>query len=131
MAIVTVLVEAYLVLFGLLAGSFINLAADRLPRGESVVHPRSHCRACGRELNALDLVPVLSYVVRRGRCASCHARIGPASPFVEAMTGALMLVPLLSLGLWPGAPIGLALIATWGIGLTILSARWFAGGQAR
>ena len=57
--------EAYLVLVALLIGSFINLAADRLPRGESVVSPRSHCRSCGRVLNVVDLFPVAGYLVRR------------------------------------------------------------------
>ncbi|HEX2679843.1 MAG TPA: prepilin peptidase, partial [Candidatus Dormibacteraeota bacterium] len=58
-------IGAYLVFVGLMLGSFINLAADRLPRHESVVAPRSHCRACGRELNFVDLLPVVGWLLRR------------------------------------------------------------------
>jgi leader peptidase (prepilin peptidase)/N-methyltransferase len=111
---ITPFVSAYLVLVGLLIGSFINLAADRVPRGESVIRPRSHCRACGRELNAVDLLPVLGYALRRGRCATCRTPIGAAAPLVEAVSGACMLVPLVWLGLWPGALAGLALVVLWG-----------------
>ena len=106
---------AYLILVGLMLGSFINLAADRVPRGESVIRPRSHCRSCGRELNVIDLIPVLGYVVRGGRCASCRTPIGAASPLVEAVSGGCMLAAIVWLGLWPGALIGLALVALWGL----------------
>jgi prepilin signal peptidase PulO-like enzyme (type II secretory pathway) len=108
-------VTAYLVLVGLMFGSFINLASDRLPRGESVVRPRSHCRACGRELNVIDLLPVLGYGLRRGRCATCGAQIGSAAPLVEAVSGGLVLAAVASLGLWPGALTGLVLVALWGL----------------
>ena len=64
------LVGAYAVLVAALVGSFINLAADRVPRGESVVRPRSHCRSCGRVLNFVDLIPVAGYLIRAGRCAT-------------------------------------------------------------
>lgn len=109
---------AYLVFVGLTFGSFINLAADRLPRGESVISPRSHCRACDRQLNTIDLLPVAGYFLRRGRCATCQAPIGVAAPIVEALCGLLVLVPVISLGLWPGAAIGLALVATFGLVVT-------------
>jgi leader peptidase (prepilin peptidase)/N-methyltransferase len=75
-------VMTYLVLVALLLGSFINLASDRLPRHESLVRPRSHCRSCGRVLNLVDLVPVGGYVVRGGRCAGCGVSIGASSPAV-------------------------------------------------
>lgn len=112
------LAAAYLVIVGLMAGSFINLAADRLPRGESVVSPRSHCRACGRQLNVLDLLPVVGYLLRGGRCATCRSAIGAASPLVEAVCGACMLAAVASRGLWPGAVLGLALIALVGLLMT-------------
>jgi prepilin signal peptidase PulO-like enzyme (type II secretory pathway) len=106
--------SAYLVLVGLLAGSFINLAADRLPRGESIVRPGSHCRACGRRLNVVDLIPVLGYVVRGGRCATCRASIGMSSPIVEATSGTAMLLPLIFLGFARGALLGALLVALLG-----------------
>ena len=111
-------VAAYLVLVALLLGSFINLAADRIPRGESVIRPRSHCRACGRTLNVIDLVPVVGYVLRGGRCATCRTTIGAAAPTVEAASGASMAGSILWLGLWPGAGAGLLLVAVLGLVVT-------------
>ena len=99
---------AELVIACLMLGSFVNLAADRLPRGESVVRPRSHCRRCGRRLNAMDLIPVLGYFVRGGRCATCRVAIGASSPLIEATCGAIMLSALIWLGPWPGTLLGLA-----------------------
>lgn len=108
-------IEAYLVVVAMLLGSFINLAADRAPRGESLVRPRSHCRACGRVLNVLDLVPVAGYLIRRGRCATCHERIGASSPLVEAAAGGGTVAALAWLGLWPGAALGFVLVALLGL----------------
>lgn len=114
---------SYLVLVALLVGSFINLAADRLPRRESIVHPRSHCRSCGRVLNAVDLLPVVGYLVRRGRCATCRAPIGFSAPLVEATAGACMLLGLSLLGFWPGALLGFALVAVLGTALVGMAYR--------
>ena len=105
----------YVVLIGLMVGSFVNLAADRLPRGESVISPGSHCRSCGRRLNGLDLLPVAGYLIRGGRCATCHAPIGASAPVVEATCGLLMAVPLIWVGPWPGALVGSALVAVYGV----------------
>jgi leader peptidase (prepilin peptidase)/N-methyltransferase len=102
-------------------GSFINLAADRLPRGESIVRPRSHCRSCRRVLTVVDLLPVVGYLLRRGRCATCGARIGPASPVIEVVSGACMLAALVWLGLWPGALVGIILVTLLGFGVTGLA----------
>ena len=106
---------AYCVLVGLVLGSFINLASDRLPRSESLVRPRSHCRMCGRQLNVIDLLPVLGYALRRGRCATCRTEIGVAAPLVEAVSGGLVLAAIAWLGLWPGVLTGLVLVAFWGL----------------
>jgi leader peptidase (prepilin peptidase) / N-methyltransferase len=108
-------VSVYLVLVGLMLGSFINLAADRLPKRESVIRPRSHCRACGRELNVVDLLPVVGYFVRGGRCASCRTSIGASAPLVEAVSGACMFAAIAWFGLWPGAFTGFVLVALWGL----------------
>jgi prepilin signal peptidase PulO-like enzyme (type II secretory pathway) len=112
---VTPILTAYLVLVGLMLGSFINLAADRLPRRESLIAPRSHCRSCGRDLNVVDLLPVAGYVLRGGRCAGCGAAIGASSPVIEAACGAAMLAPLALLGPWPGALVGFAAVALVGV----------------
>jgi prepilin signal peptidase PulO-like enzyme (type II secretory pathway) len=120
-AVGVVAVTAYLVLVALLLGSFINLAADRLPRRESLVRPRSHCRTCGRVLNLVDLIPIGGYVIRGGRCASCGASIGATSPAVEALCGALMLAPLALFGPVRGAAVGGAAVLLVGVAAVGLS----------
>jgi leader peptidase (prepilin peptidase) / N-methyltransferase len=74
---------------GLIIGSFLNVVAHRLPRGESLVHPRSRCPHCETQLRAIDNVPVLSWVFLRGRCRYCGAPISARYPLVELTTGAL------------------------------------------
>jgi leader peptidase (prepilin peptidase) / N-methyltransferase len=74
---------------GLLIGSFLNVVAHRLPRGESLVHPRSRCPRCGTQLRAIDNVPVLSWLLLRGRCRYCGAPVSVRYPIVELATGAL------------------------------------------
>jgi leader peptidase (prepilin peptidase) / N-methyltransferase len=121
----------YAVLVGFLAGSFINLAIDRLPRGESVVAPRSHCRSCGRVLTVVDLLPVFGYLIRRGRCATCGIPIGVSAPIVEATSGAIVAAPILLLGPWPGAAIGLTLVAVYGVLVTAGATLRVRGGSLR
>src|SRR3954453_6894756 len=76
-------------LFGLLVGSFLNVVAWRLPRGESLVLARSKCPSCGVQLGALDNVPLLSWLVLRGRCRRCAQPISARYPIVEAATALL------------------------------------------
>jgi leader peptidase (prepilin peptidase)/N-methyltransferase len=76
-------------LFGLLIGSFLNVVAWRLPRGESLVKPRSKCPGCGTQLKAYDNIPVFSWLVLRGRCRGCGEKISARYPVVEAVTGLL------------------------------------------
>src|SRR5688500_12218922 len=83
---------------GLVVGSFANVCIHRLPRGESVVHPRSRCPRCGAPIGALDNVPVLSYLILRGRCRRCQAPIAWRYPAVEAAHGALFLAVALRIG---------------------------------
>ncbi len=73
-------------LLGLLAGSFLNVCIARLPRGESVVSPRSRCLHCGAAIDWYDNVPVLSYVLLRGKCRACGEPIGWHYPAVELLT---------------------------------------------
>ena len=72
---------------GLLLGSFLNVCVVRVPRGESVVKPGSHCRACGRRLRWFDNVPVVSWLALRGRCRDCGAGISWRYPAVELAVG--------------------------------------------
>jgi leader peptidase (prepilin peptidase)/N-methyltransferase len=73
------------VAFGLIVGSFANVCIYRLPRGESVVAPPSRCPRCGSGVAPWDNIPVLSYLVLRGRCRNCRAGISPRYPAVEAL----------------------------------------------
>jgi leader peptidase (prepilin peptidase)/N-methyltransferase len=68
---------------GACIGSFLNVVLWRVPRGESIVHPPSHCPNCGHELGPLELIPVLSWVALRGRCRTCRTHISPRYPLVE------------------------------------------------
>jgi leader peptidase (prepilin peptidase)/N-methyltransferase len=74
---------------GLLVGSFLNVVAHRLPRGESLVHPRSRCPECGTQLRAIDNIPLVSWLALRGRCHHCGTAISARYPLVELVTGAL------------------------------------------
>ena len=78
-------------LFGLAFGSFLNVCIHRLPKGESIVKPRSRCPHCGKPVAAWDNIPLLSYLVLRGRCRNCQKSISPLYPFVELLTGLLLL----------------------------------------
>lgn len=74
---------------GLLVGSFLNVVIHRLPLGESVVFPPSHCPSCETPIKPWDNVPVLSYVLLRGRCRQCRASISLRYPAIELITGLL------------------------------------------
>jgi leader peptidase (prepilin peptidase) / N-methyltransferase len=74
---------------GLIGGSFLNVVAYRLPRGESLSHPRSRCPSCQTQLRVLDNIPVVSWLALRGRCHHCGAPISARYPLVEASTGVL------------------------------------------
>lgn len=76
----------YTALFGLAFGSFANAAIDRIPRGQSL-NGRSHCDGCGHRLGVIELIPLLSYILLRGRCAHCHQAIGSRTLAVEAASG--------------------------------------------
>jgi leader peptidase (prepilin peptidase) / N-methyltransferase len=75
-----------LFVFGLLIGSFLNVCIYRIPRGESIVFPPSHCTNCGTGLKAIDLVPVLSFIFLKARCRSCGEKISFRYPAIELLT---------------------------------------------
>ncbi|MBD7916840.1 prepilin peptidase [Cellulomonas sp. Sa3CUA2] len=75
--------------FGLVIGSFLNVVIWRVPRGESVVRPPSACPGCGAPVRPRDNVPVLSWILLRGRCRDCGEPISARYPVVEALTGLL------------------------------------------
>lgn len=90
-------------LFGLLIGSFLNVCIHRWPRGRSVVRPRSHCVRCRKTISWYDNIPVVSYLVLRGRCRYCRASISPRYPAVELVTGLLFFYFVRKLGITPAA----------------------------
>ena len=85
----TVILAVMAFIIGASVGSFLNLAADRIPAARSIITPRSFCEACGRPLGSLDLVPVLSYIWLRGQCRYCRATIPLRLMVVEGITGIL------------------------------------------
>lgn len=86
-------IELGIVIFlGLAIGSFLNVVIHRLPRGESLVSPGSRCPSCAYALRPLDNIPVLSYVLLRGRCRQCRAGISGRYPLVELVTAALFVL---------------------------------------
>ncbi len=87
-----VVMTLIVVVFGLAAGSFLSVCIDRLPAGQSILRPRSHCPACKTTLAARDMVPVLSYLLLRGMCRYCSAPIPKRVLLVEAGTGLLFLL---------------------------------------
>jgi len=74
---------------GLMAGSFTTVVSHRVPRGESVVGPRSRCPSCGTQIAAYDNIPVFSWVLLRGRSRCCHERISARYPITELILAAL------------------------------------------
>ncbi|MHB8733603.1 MAG: prepilin peptidase [bacterium] len=84
------MVEAVVFVFGALFGSFANVLIHRLPRRESIVAPGSRCPTCGVPIRPWDNVPIVSFVVLRGRCRACRARISPRYVIVEIVMGGLM-----------------------------------------
>lgn len=130
-----------LALFGLLIGSFLNVVIHRLPRmmerdwriqcaelsGEappteeplSLSRPRSRCPACGHKISAFENIPILSWVVLRGRCASCKTPISPRYPIVEGLTSALFALSAIRFG--PGlAALGASILIGSLIALTFI-----------
>jgi len=87
---------------GLIVGSFLNVVAYRLPRGESLAHPPSHCPSCDQPIKPYDNIPVLSWLVLRGRCRNCKAPISPRYPLVELTTAVLW--ALVMWARWDDAP---------------------------
>jgi leader peptidase (prepilin peptidase)/N-methyltransferase len=76
-------------LFGLAVGSFLNVVIYRVPRNESIISPRSRCPSCSAQIKEYDNIPVISWLVLRGRCRNCHARITPRYLVVELIGGVL------------------------------------------
>jgi len=93
-------------LFGAVLGSFLNVVVYRLPRGESLVTPGSHCPSCSASVKAYDNIPVLAWMWLHGRCRACRAAISPRYPLVEAATAALLVAVVLTRSSAAGIALG-------------------------
>jgi len=96
---VSVAAVAVVVAPALALGSFLNVVAHRVPARRSLVRPRSSCGSCGHEIAARDNVPILSYLLLRGRCRHCSSPISPLYPLVEAATALLAIACVVAFGL--------------------------------
>ena len=113
------LVTAGCALLGLLVGSFLNVVVWRVPRGASVVSPPSACPGCGHAVRPRDNVPVLSWLLLRGRCRDCSEPISARYPLVEALTAVLFAVMALRVGFDAALPAFLYLAAV-GLALALI-----------
>lgn len=92
------IIAVWFALLGLIVGSYLNVVIHRVPLGRSTVTPRSVCPFCGGRIRARDNIPVLSYLLLRGRCHSCSAPISPRYPLIEALTSLLFVSNLALFG---------------------------------
>ena len=78
--------DFYVFIIGLIIGSFLNVCISRLPKGESVLYPPSHCTTCGNKLKPIELIPVLSYIMLKAKCKNCNEKISIRYPIIEVLT---------------------------------------------
>ena len=108
---------AFLLPLAMALGSFVELATDRIPRGESLIWPPSHCTTCHHRLTVDELIPVISYLAQRGRCVACDTPIGTGVPIREALSGLALALPWLIVGCaHPGGALtagGILFLAVW------------------
>ncbi len=118
---INLLIGIFVVLLGLAFGSFLNVCIARLPRHESIVQPPSHCPRCGAVIRAWDNIPLLSYLLLRGRCRACKGSISWRYPAVEFATASLWLACFLQFG--ATLPAGaMAVLCFLALGLAVMDA---------
>lgn len=91
----------YLIMFfiiGTIFGSFYNVVANRIPKGESISTPRSHCENCNHYLGWYELIPIISFIFLKGKCKKCGTKLSLFYPFTELATGILFLISYYSYG---------------------------------
>lgn len=87
-----ILLYIFIFIFGTIIGSFLNVVIYRTPQRKSIIFPPSHCTKCGHELKPVDLLPVLSYILLKGRCRYCSEEISIRYPVVELLTGLIFFI---------------------------------------
>ena len=95
----TVFLYLIVFLYGITIGSFLNVLIYRLPKKENIVTTRSHCMSCGNQLKWYDLVPLFSYLVLRGKCRKCKAKISVQYPLIEGLNGVLYILVFMRYGI--------------------------------
>ena len=86
-------------IFGTIFGSFYNVVGYRIPKGESILYPASHCPKCNHKLKPLELIPILSYIFLRGKCSKCKEKISCFYPIFEFLTGVMFALSYIVFGL--------------------------------
>ncbi|HVS16592.1 MAG TPA: prepilin peptidase [Thermoanaerobaculia bacterium] len=118
------LTVVYSVLVGLIVGSYLNVVVHRLPRGQSTVTPRSRCPSCRHPIRLRDNVPLVSWLLLRGRCRHCQSRISWRYPLVEASTAALFAGSVVRFGATPSAVVA-ALFCALCLALALIDAEHY------
>jgi leader peptidase (prepilin peptidase) / N-methyltransferase len=118
------LAAIYVFTVGLCVGSFLNVCIGRWPEGLSVVKPRSRCPKCGHKIKATENIPIVSWLILRGRCSGCGDRISIQYPIVELLVGLMWLAAFLQLGLTFTA-FRVAVLATVLLGISLTDAKHF------
>lgn len=86
-------------IIGTIFGSFYNVVGSRLPAGESIVSPGSHCNKCKHELTPIELIPIISYMIQGGKCKKCRTKLSICYPLYELLSGILFLICYLKFGI--------------------------------
>lgn len=86
---------------GTILGSFYNVVGYRIPKKESIIYPPSHCPKCNHKLKFYELIPIMSYIIQKGKCKNCKEKIGLFYPIFELITGLLFAISLKIFGLTP------------------------------
>ena len=121
---IELLPDIFMFLLGTIFGSFLNVCIGRWPEGLSVVKPRSRCPKCGHQIKASENIPIVSWLILRGRCSACAAPISIQYPVVELLVGLLWLGAYLQFGMTFTA-FRVAVFATVLLGIAITDAKHF------
>ena len=92
MAIYLIPIFIVIFLYGIVIGSFLNVCIYRIPKKENIVTTRSHCMSCGHQLKWYELLPLLSFVVQKGKCRECGAKLSVQYPLIEGLNGVLYVI---------------------------------------
>ena len=121
---IDILEAIYVFAIGACIGSFLNVCIGRWPEGLSVVKPRSRCPKCGHQIKATENIPIVSWLLLRGRCSACRERISIQYPIVELLVGLLWLAAFFQFGMSFTA-FRVAVFATVLLGISITDAKYF------